>query len=53
MFDESKNDEKLKANLDFLDELRERAHTRMARYQNRVLRYYNSRVKVKRFEEGD
>jgi len=34
MFDESKNDEELKANLDFLDELRERARTRMARYQN-------------------
>lgn len=53
MFNESKNDEELKVNLDLLDELREIAYTRMARYQNRVSRYYNNRVKARRFEEGD
>ena len=53
MFDKSKNDEELKVNLDLLNELRERTHTRMARYHNRVSRYYNSKVKARRFEEGD
>ena len=33
-FDESRNDEELKVNLDLLDELREKACTRMARYWN-------------------
>lgn len=34
MFNESKNDEELKVNLDLLDEVREKAYTKMARYQN-------------------
>ena len=33
-FDESRNDEELKVNLDLLDELREKACTRMAKYWN-------------------
>ena len=52
-FDESKNDEELKVNLDLLDELREKSCTRMARYQNRVAGYYNGKVKARKFEEGD
>lgn len=53
MFDESKNDKELKVNLDLLDELKVKDCTRMARYQNRVTGYYNSRVKARRFKEGD
>lgn len=52
-FDESKNDKELKVNLDLLNELREKACTRMAKYQNQVEEYYNSKVKAKKFEEGD
>ena len=52
-FDESRNDEELKVNLDLLDELREKACTRMARYWNQVVGYYNSKVKARKFEEGD
>ena len=33
-FDESRNDKELKVNIDILDELREKACTRMAKYWN-------------------
>ena len=52
-FDEAKNDEELKINFDLLDESREKARTRMARYHNQIAGYYNGKVKVRKFEEGD
>ena len=52
-FDEAKNDEELKINLDLLDESRKKARTRMARYHNQIARYYNSKVKVRKFEESN
>ena len=52
-FDEQSNDDQLKLNLDCLDEVRDQASQRMARYQQKIAKYYNQRVKLKRFSIGD
>ena len=46
-FDEQNNDDQLKQNLDFLDEVRDQAAQRMAKYQQKIAEYYNRRVKLK------
>ena len=43
------NQAQLIANLDFLDYLREQALIRTAAYQQKVAKYYNSKVKTKAF----
>ena len=43
----------MKNELDLLEEKRELAKLRIASYQQRAARYYNSKVKVKRFQLGD
>ena len=52
-FDEQSNDNQLKLNLDCLDEVRDQASQRMAKYQQKIAKYYNQRVKLKRFNIGD
>ena len=52
-FDEQNNDDQLKQNLDFLDEVRDQAAQRMAKYQQKIAEYYNRRVKLKKFNIGD
>ena len=52
-FDERSNDDQLKVNLDCLDEIKDQATQRMAKYQQRVAEYYNQRVKLKRFHIED
>ena len=52
-FDEQSNDDQLKQNLDCLDEVRDQASQRMAKYQQKIAEYYNRRVKLKRFNIGD
>ena len=52
-FDEQNNDDQLKQNLDFLDEVRDQAAQRMAKYQQKITEYYNRRVKLKKFNIGD
>ena len=52
-FDKQSNDDQLKQNLDFLDEVRDQAAQRMAKYQQKIAEYYNRRVKLKRFNIGD
>ena len=47
------NEEQLRTNLDLLNEVREASQIRLAAYQQRVRRYYNSRVKERRFRAGD
>ena len=42
--DESRNDETMRLQLDLLDEVRSAAEQRIARYQDRMARQYNSRV---------
>ena len=52
-FDERSNDDQLKVNLDCLDEIKDQAAQRMAKYQQKVTEYYNQRVKLKRFHIED
>ena len=52
-FDKQTNDSQLKENLDSLDEIRDQAAERMAKYQQRIAVYYNQRVKLRRFNIGD
>ena len=52
-YDEKSNDEGLKLALDYLPEVRDDATKRMTLYQERMMRYYNQRVKLKRFNPRD
>ena len=52
-FDEQSNDNQLKQNLDFMNEVRDQAAQRMDKYQQKIAEYYNRRVKLKRFNIGD
>ena len=51
--DENRNDEAMRLQLDLMDELRTTAKQRLARYQNRMAQYYNSRVHHRDFQVGD
>ena len=53
MFHEESNDDKLKVNLDCLDESRDGASCKMAEYQQKMPKYYNKRVKLIQFNIGD
>ena len=46
-FSEEENDDKLRLNLDYLDEVREEASCRMTKYQQKMAKYYNKRVKLR------
>ncbi|XP_021609069.1 uncharacterized protein LOC110612599 [Manihot esculenta] len=50
---ESTNDDKLRSNLDALEEVREEAQVRTAAYQHRAARYYNQRVRERSLKVGD
>uniref|UniRef100_A0A2N9ERL6 Reverse transcriptase n=1 Tax=Fagus sylvatica TaxID=28930 RepID=A0A2N9ERL6_FAGSY len=50
---EEENEGQLCLNLDLLDETREKAAQRIALYQGKMARYYNTKVKLRRFEVGD
>ena len=50
---EEENERQLRLNLDLLDEIREKAAQRIALYQEKMARYYNTKVKLRRFEVGD
>ena len=52
-YDKRSNDEGLKLALDCLPEVRDDAAQRMTLYQKRMTRYYNQKVKLKRFNPGD
>ena len=52
-FDEQYNDEQLRINLDCLDEVRDQASQRMTKYQKKMVKYNNQRVKLKMFNIGD
>ena len=45
------NSDRLRNNLDLLDETPERDHIRMVTYKQRMSKYYNSRVKPKIFHK--
>ena len=52
-FDEQDNKDQLKQNLDLVDEVRDQAAQRMAKYKQKIAEYYNRRVKLKKFNIGD
>ena len=47
VFNEESNDDHLRINLDCLDEVREKASIRMTKYQQKMVNYYNKRVKLR------
>ena len=51
--DEAKNDEAIRLQLDLVDEVRAIAEQRLARYQDRMMKHYNSRVQHRDFKVGD
>ena len=51
--DENKNDEAMRLQLDLVDEIRVAAEQRLARYQDRMTKHYNSRVRHRDFQVGD
>ena len=51
--DERKNDEAIRLQLDLLDEVRATAEQRLTRYQDLMVKHYNSRVKHKDFKVGN
>ena len=52
-YDEGSNNDELRLNLDCLPEVRDEANLRMARYQQKMAKYHNQRVKLKRFNPDD
>ena len=52
-FSEKGNDDQLRLNLDCLDEVRDKASSRMAKYQQKMAEYYNKRVKLRQLDIGD
>jgi len=53
VFHEDKNDNQLRVNLDCLDEVKDGALYRMSKYQQKMVVYYNKRVKLRRLNIGD
>ena len=52
-FNEEGNDDKLRLSLDCLDEVKDKASSRMAEYQWKMAEYYNKRVKLRQLDVGD
>ena len=52
-FSEEENEDKLRLNLDCLDEVRDKTSSRMAKYQQKMAEYYNKRVKLRQLDIGD
>ena len=52
-FELGHNDTNIRTNLDLLEESREKASIKAAARQKQVVQYYNKRVKIKQFNEGN
>ncbi|KAL0286417.1 UNVERIFIED_CONTAM: hypothetical protein Scaly_2793500 [Sesamum calycinum] len=52
-YDLEANEQGLRMNLDFVEEVRERASVRAAMYKARMAKAYNSRVRPRNFQVGD
>ena len=50
---EEENEGQLRLNLDLLDETKDKAAWRIALYQEKMAKYYNTKVKFRRFEISD
>ena len=53
VFNEESNDDHLRINLDCLDEVRDKVSSRMMKYQQKMAKYYNKRVKLRQLDIGD
>ncbi|GKV04527.1 hypothetical protein SLEP1_g16680 [Rubroshorea leprosula] len=52
-FDEGRNGQLLRENLDLLDDLREKARLRTLVYKQKIANFYNKRVRPRSFKVGD
>ena len=52
-YEGQKNQQELNNNLDLIHEVREEAMKRMAKHKEAMAKYYNRKVKVRRFNTGD
>ena len=52
-FSEEGNDDKLRLNLDCLDKVRDKASSRIMKYEQKMAEYYNKRVKLRRLDIED
>ena len=52
-YEDQKNQQELNSNLDLFDKVREEAIKRMAKHKEAMARYYNRKVKVRKFNTGD
>ena len=52
-YEDQKNQQELNSNMDLIDEVREEATKRMAKHKETIARYYNRKVKVRRFNTRD
>ncbi|KAL0311123.1 UNVERIFIED_CONTAM: hypothetical protein Sangu_2407000 [Sesamum angustifolium] len=52
-YDLEANEQSLRINLDFVEEVKERASVRAAMYKARMAKAYNSKVRPKNFQVGD
>ena len=52
-YEDQKNQQELNNNLDLIDEVREEAMKRMAKHKEAMAKYYNRKVKVRKFNTGD
>ena len=51
--DESRNDEVMRLQLDFMDEVKEMSKQRLAQYRDLMAKRYNSKVRCRDFQDGD
>ena len=51
--EKGRNNEAIRLQLDLVDEVRATAEQRLARYQDRMVKHYNSRVRRRDFRVGD
>ena len=52
-YEDQKNQQELNSDLDLIDEVREKAMKRMNKHKEAMARYYNRKVKVRRFNIRD
>ena len=53
IFNEECNDDELRLKLDCLEEVRDKASSKMTKYQLKMAEYYNKMVKLRRLDIGD
>ncbi|GKV52487.1 hypothetical protein SLEP1_g59063 [Rubroshorea leprosula] len=52
-YDDLNNEQLLRENLDFIEEVREMSRIRNVAHQSRVAKFYNKRVRARQFQVGD